>query len=319
MCSTLGARISEVFGSAKKHVVIVAPFIKKDPLERVLKKLTGDLQITCVTRWLPEDIASGICDLDVLAIVQGRDGGRLLIHPHLHAKYYRGDSRCLIGSANLTRRGLGWNVPPNLELLTELSYDSAGLRSWEESLISTAIPATEELRDRIANEAQRLGVGGLLIQTPELGLEQEEEEDSGCWVPTCPLPAIIWDVYSKRDSSNMVLPATREAAVSDLRSLGPPAGLSKFLFEAYVAGIIRQMPLVRAIDDRAERGLSDTEGRRLLGDVVGESSTFGPEDTWEILKAWFTHFLKETYRVETREDFPSQRSTTSRLGKLKLS
>ena len=304
MCSTPGARISHVLGGVPgEDVVIVAPFIKTAPLERVLSELSGGLcQITCVTRWLPEDIASGVCDLDILAIFQMRDG-RLLIHPHLHAKYYRGDTRCLIGSANLTRRGLGWNVPPNLELVAELSYDSAGLRSWEESLISSAIPATEELRDRIADEAEKLGVGGRPIQTPELGFEQEMEEDSIYWVPTCPLPEIIWDVYSKGDSSDTVLRTTHEAAVGDLRALGPPAGLSKSLFQAYVAGIIRQMPLVKTIDERAVKGLSDTDGQGLLHEVLGESSTFGPEETWGILKSWFIHFLGETYRVETREDF----------------
>lgn len=67
----------------------------------------------CVTRWLPEDIASSVCDLDILDDVMGVSGGRLLVHPHLHGKYYSNGRDSLVGSANLKVRGLGWHNPSN--------------------------------------------------------------------------------------------------------------------------------------------------------------------------------------------------------------
>ena len=258
----LGGEVSEVVSGAKEDVVIVAPYIKAVPLDRVLSQLMDHVtSVTCVTRWLPEDIASGVCDLDVLTIVNAKKGGRLLVHPQLHAKYYRGDDRCLIGSANLTARGLGWMAPANVELLIELPSSFPGLRDWEATLIDSAVLATSELHDQISREADRIREQTERAGIPEVEDDQGSGQASAYWVPRCSVPDRLWDVYSKNESSNAMLITTIEAALDDLEALRPPPGLSKTLFHAYVAGIMKQMPLIVTIDNRASRGLSDTDAQ----------------------------------------------------------
>lgn len=145
-----GDGIFELVKTANDQVVIAAPYIKSPTLPRLLDAVPETVsECICVTRWLPEDIASGVCDIEIFDDIAGVRGGRLLVHPHLHAKYYSNGRDSLVGSANLTARGLGWHTPSNVELLVALPAKFAGLADWEHALLSSAVQATEELRDRI--------------------------------------------------------------------------------------------------------------------------------------------------------------------------
>ena len=102
----------ELIRTANDRVVIAAPYIKSPTLRRLLNAVPETVsECICVTRWLPEDIASGVCDLEILDDIAGARGGRLLVHPHLHAKYYSNGRQTLVGSANLTARGLARHTP----------------------------------------------------------------------------------------------------------------------------------------------------------------------------------------------------------------
>src|SRR5947199_2775416 len=121
MAGVHGDKLLELCPSASETLVIAAPFIKDTVLARVLDVLPSTVRrVTCITRWFPEEIAAGVSDLEIFDRLAAYQNARLLLHPHLHAKLYRADHRCLVGSANLTNRALGWSSPPNLELLVEL-------------------------------------------------------------------------------------------------------------------------------------------------------------------------------------------------------
>ena len=148
-----GAKIRTVMANALHDVIVVAPYIKKGTLSLLFESLRGGAdRVICVTRWLPQDIASGVCDLEILDVMTAIPNGMLLLQPQLHAKYYRGDDRCLVGSANLTHRGLGWTTPSNKELLLEIPRDYPGLQEWELHLLSSSIPASPDIREQIAQK-----------------------------------------------------------------------------------------------------------------------------------------------------------------------
>ena len=79
-----------------------------------------------------------------------------MVHPHLHAKFYSNGRKTLVGSANLTSRGLGWRAPSNVELLVALPADFPGLADWESALLNSAVEATEQLREQIRVQAEQL-------------------------------------------------------------------------------------------------------------------------------------------------------------------
>lgn len=294
-----GDGLLELVRTATDRFVVVAPYIKSQTLRTIISALPESIaSFVCVTRWLPEDIAAGVCDIEIFEDVATAKGGTLYVHPHLHAKYYASGTNCLVGSANLTGRGLGWHTPPNVELLVRLPADFSGLRQWEAELFASAIPATNELRDRLREEAARLSE-----ITSYSRLHEVEDSDTirHLWVPSCPLPERLWWVYLGRGEDRMVSSAFN-AAKGDLSALRPPQGLTQELFEAYVAGILRQMPLIRQIDRLSSSGLTDAQAQEYLAGQIPASGDISYEQAWRILKLWLVHFLPSSYRVETGQE-----------------
>jgi len=294
--------VLDIMRTASGSVLIAAPYIKSHALRKLIAALPDAVSgLTCITRWLPEDIAAGVCDIEILENVTDRPGGKLLVHPHLHAKYYRSGDRCLVGSANLTGRGLGWVTPANVELLVELPRDFPGLSEWEAALLASAVPATAELRDRIMQEAERLKQAGAVARVPEVDQDTDEETAVSKWIPSCPVPERLWNVYQGGGTDTMVSSA-REAAQHDLAALAPPHGLTQKLFEAYIAGILRQMPLMAEIDRLASSGLTDTQAHAFLTEKRETDSSYPTDQAWRVLKAWLIHFFPNTYRLETGQE-----------------
>ena len=299
-------QINDFFGRAQHSAVIVAPYIKTHALTRVLRVMSSDLQdLIVVTRWAPEDIVSGVCDLQIFEHVQNRNA-TLKIHPHLHAKYYRVDGHCLVGSANLTGRGFGWSWPANIELFVELTADHEGLIAWEKHLIRSCVTADEDIRDAIKAQVEEIKstnpevryteeLSSDDIDIPELELEN--------WTPSCPVPDRLWDVYCGRGKEAMVTTAY-EAAKRDLAVLAPPKGLAQPLFKRFLKGILRQMPLIHHLDQLTKQGLTDHEAIAVLRESASESRPhhLDPERAWKIIKDWFICFFPNEYRIETGQE-----------------
>ena len=94
------------------------------------------------------------------------------------------------------------------------------------------------------------------------------------------------------------------AAQDDLKALSPPQGLTQELFTAYIAGILRQMPLVAELDKLAVVGLTDTTAQAFLADHLGERGDDTNEyvQVWRTAKLWLTYFFPEVYRLETSQE-----------------
>lgn len=298
-----GDGILQLMPGATSRVVIAAPYIISPTIRRLLDAIPDTVsECTCITRWLPEDIASGVCDLEILDDLAQARGGRLLVHPHLHAKYYSNGAQSLVGSANLTARGLGWYTPSNVELLVALPPEFAGLAAWEQSLLNSAVEATAQLREQIRLQAEDLKQAGLPRHVPEVEDGAGEEEEPALWVPQCPTPDRLWQVYRGRGADTMVSSAL-EATQDDLVALSPPQGLTQDLFKAYVPGILKQMPLLVEIDKLASSGLTDTKAHEFLADRLGGTDQEVDYDgVWRVVKQWLVHFFPDTYRLETGQE-----------------
>ena len=172
-----GNAILKLMQNATSRVVIAAPYIKSATIRRLLKTIPDTVsECACITRWLPEDIVSGVCDLEIFDDVTQARGGRLWVHPHLHAKFYSNGRETLVGSPNLTSRGLGWHTPSNVELLVALPAEYPGLADWEFALLDSAVEATEQLREQIRVQAEQLKQTRPVHHPPEVEDETGEEE-----------------------------------------------------------------------------------------------------------------------------------------------
>src|SRR5690348_16210342 len=108
MSETPGDQLLVLLGSAEAEALICAPFVKLHALSRLLDVIDSAARIELFTRWRPEEVAAGVSDTSVLAVVEDR-GGSVWLHDQLHAKVFRADGQVLVGSANVTGKALGWS------------------------------------------------------------------------------------------------------------------------------------------------------------------------------------------------------------------
>jgi hypothetical protein len=84
--------------------------------------------------------------------------------------------------------------------------------------LASTIQATEQLREQIRLRADELNRSQPLHPAPEVGAEVETEEEAALWVPQCPAPERLWQVYRGRGGDTMVSSAF-EAAHEDLAAI----------------------------------------------------------------------------------------------------
>lgn len=272
-----------------------------------MTEVSSGVAVTCVTRWRPEEVAAGVSDLEVFDELQGRDESTLLLLPRLHGKYYRGDERCLVGSANLTERALGWSESPNIELLLEESSADPGVAQFERFVIESACEATGEIKMLVAAAAAQLQThfeqhGQLALSREPLESDQHDEENEPLetagtieiltWLPALRQPQDLYMAYQgQREQLAM---ASRRAATSDLAVIDPAPGLPHECFETAVGIALLQMPLIAEID----RVLVEPQRFGALRDLIASRTGASKSEAsfmWQTTMRWLLHFLPSRY------------------------
>jgi len=271
----IGAQFLQLFQGAPSRVVLVAPFIKTGALQRILEQFDHSIaHVDCVTRWHPADIADGVCDLEILEMLQALPNASLWVRRDLHAKYFRADGQCLVGSANLTGKAFGWRLPGNLELMVELPATFVGLEDWERSLLASCLPATRDLRDRIAAEAQELLA--ITPSRPSPDVEADHHPDES-WMPLCSRPDLLFGV-------------------------SPPPNLPEPLFNLHVANALRQLTVIREVMDATAKGIPDRHALEIIVPYHDAEQDVSINDAWRILKDWIMHFFPGEFRIEADQE-----------------
>lgn len=286
---TAGEQLSALVATATQEVVLVAPFIKRWALDRVLADLPSGVALRCLTRWLPPEVASGVSDVEVLDVVSGRRGS-LWLRADLHAKYFRIDDRAIVGSANLTGKALGWSASPNLELVLDVPVTDQ-LTEFEEVAFADATMATAELQAEVAELALvfRSFVSVTEDRPTELPPEREHE-----WCPVTRSPGRLYEVYAS--DTRRVTAAGAAQAQADLEWLAFPPGLDRASFNRAVAVALLQAPLIQRIDAFVSEPRRFGEVRRFLADHLHVDNA-DAEAMWQTTMRWLQVFLPDRYEI----------------------
>lgn len=291
----LGEHLLEACSTARRRLMLCAPFVKATVLERILDVTVASVDIELFTRWRPDEVAAGVSDTAVLGIAASRDG-RVFLCDRVHAKFVRFDDRVLIGSANLTATALGWTRLPNLELLMEVPNETPQLLELEDRLRSESIVATAEL----AEEIER--IAALLPQIAAVPIEVEGETGGSAgpdrWHPLLRQPHDLYVAYS--DGPQRLSRASAVAAATDLAVLELPAGLARPPFEALVASRLIQTPCIQSIDALLVVPQRFGAIRDHLIEQLGLDRE-AADVAWQTIMRWMLEFLPERYerRVST--------------------
>jgi len=297
-----GSQLEELCSQAYNEVILVAPFIKASALARLLSQITHEAELRCATRWRPEEVIAGVSDLEVWALLEERPHASLWLRPDLHAKYYRADQKCLVGSANLTSTALGWINQLNLELLVPLPANNAQLVDFEKELFAGSVQVDQAIFDQM-----QLAVQSLKEQYPkpnylepsrELNPQEDAQETiaTAAWLPTLRNPEDLYLAYSGRLEE--LSTASREAALLDLLAFPIPPDLPKSAFQVYVGSLLLQKPIIRHVDlllSTPQRFGAVTD---LLSSLAcNQTSNFDAGRAWQTLMRWLRYFLPNRYTL----------------------
>lgn len=299
MISTLqlqGDKLLLAASKAEKSIFLVAPFIKTEALLKILNAITDDISITIVTRWIPLEIAQGVCDLEIFDLVAARKRAKLCVQPLLHAKLYRFDDVVFVGSANISDKALGWTCPSNIELLISPTDTLNEFQIFEKDLLKSAIQVDKAYQDIIRQQVEDI--------KSKLDLDQfktTSKTKNSSWIPTCSAPDKLWNVYNNAvEAQHRIVESAFDAAVNDLKVLDVIPGLSEKQFRQHIAAVLDHIPLIQEIDKVSKDGITSESASSLIEKhTQGNQIAFTPADMWEILQAWLTYFFPERYRRET--------------------
>ena len=297
----IGDDLTQLLSDAQSEATLVAPFMKAKAVERLVQSLRPGVSISCITRWHPHEIKHGVSDLEVWDILEACRFSRLFLVPNLHAKFYRADHRCAVGSANLTDAALGWSARPNVEMLIFLDVDQA-LDDWERWLLSQATEVDESLVMFFKQAVDCLPNDDLVFteQVKESGYAQCEGLDGpnldlSRWLPLTRYPEQLYRVYLGRTEDLSV--GALESANQDLLALGVPKGLGLDGFAIAVAASLLQMPIVHEVDQFLIQPRSFGVMQSFLKALPQYPQHRDSTTDWQTMMRWLQHFLPQRFRV----------------------
>lgn len=282
LSAPLGDELLTLAQATHHELLIVAPYIKAAALQRVLAACPSGVDIKVVTRWRLDEIASGVSDLEVWPLLKELKA-ELWLHPSLHAKYYRGDDRVMVGSANLTAAGLGWRPDSNLEVLLEVTILQEKLVGFEPTLWASASEVDDALHQSFL-EALALFEPPPPLPPPHLPIVQFDD-----WRPQLRFPGDLFKLYAGQVEH--LTSAAKEAGAVDLKSLDPPALLDEKRFNAWIGLQLQLHPEMKAIDKAAGAPRRFGEMRALLRERQAED----PTRAWQTWVRWIEYFLPGRY------------------------
>lgn len=276
-----GDRIRDLFGRAANDVVIVAPFIKEEALRSLLTVVPESVAVCCVTRWRSREVAAGVSDPEIIYLLDARGNSELYLVDNLHAKLYIAGPDCLVGSANVTRTGLGEVEKHSIELLIEARVDDPVIEAVLGEIAVVQRRATEEMAKSV------MEIAGSLMEAD--GVVPAAATDS-VWFPRSVRAGDAYQVYSKpvrnfvKTSDRVVL---RDVARGNLQP-GLPSGD----FRREIRDLLKGMTIAeQVLKCQEDEMLTFADAKAYLDGLADEQ--FSPFDLWRAFVAWMVEFFPE--------------------------
>ena len=283
--------VKKIVENASIEILLVSPFINKKLLEVLLQSVSANVTVTLVTRFRILDLLGNFNDLSIFDFFRQQENMHLRLLHSLHAKYYRGDSNVILGSGNLTYKGLPPNGSGNTEVMLKLDSSTQGLREFEENLISQSIEPTDqmvnELRDQLNKLKETQQFDSLLIETAR----ENQIFKPAFWVPLCEMPNSLYEVYGNR-VSEIDIEIVNQAR-SDLSFLALPNGLDQDGFNSNVRIALQQTKVISLMlaDLRLNHRIDVSTCRAIVAKAFNGDSPADIDEIWKRYRQWLIVFF----------------------------
>lgn len=288
---TLESVLHNFVSEPADRLVLIAPFIKRAVMRRLLDHATAATTVDCYTRWEAAEVATGVSDPSIIDLA-GADS-RLRIHlvDRVHTKLYANQTDCLIGSANLTGAALGVTPRPNLEVLIRIPRSHQGVEKAISDVITASRPATQEDADNV----RRLAA---LLERAGIGIHTASADEQQLWYPKSLNPRNVFLLYNGAEVGMSV--QAKRAALEDIAGLGLPLGLDESQFQSYVAAILYDLPVLSGLKAMGSLNQLDLEGKLQMAGVEAPGDAAGSIARWILYADIDCRSEAESFRLVLR-------------------
>lgn len=145
--------LSKAAIAAESSIFICSAFVKADAFDQLASEVSPSCKNTLIARWQFRDLVGGVSDLNAYEIAVDRNWG-FYFNQDLHAKLYIFDEAAIVGSSNLTGKGLAGSPPTgNIELSTTFQVQN-DLREWCDHLLSVSTKVDSVLYSAIREDVE---------------------------------------------------------------------------------------------------------------------------------------------------------------------
>ncbi len=280
---TQGGRIRALFENIEADVSIIAPFIKVDALQLLLQALPVGAYLTCITRWLPREVAAGVSDPEILDVLEERGNFSLFLVERLHAKIYIAGNRCLAGSPNVTLAGMGeGGGAKNIEILVETKIDDPSIVATLREIEQEKRPATKAMVQTVLRLANSLSASKAVnLDAP--------------WFPSSRQAKQAYRFYTQPSDEDEYVGSADRILLADLARANLQPGLKEEEFRAAIRSLLETIPIAEIILNTTEDKIfthADTHHHfEELEELAG--GHFSANDLWLAFVEWMAYFFPD--------------------------
>lgn len=289
---TYGSTILEACKAAKDNVILVSPYVNAFALEKIISALSDEIYIKFISRYLPDDVKSGVCDIAALDLLRERGNCKIYLNPMLHAKIYIFDNVAFSGSANLTGKGLGLSAKSNIEIMTQSSANEPAIKRICRFLLANSVELSENYYSEIKKIFTERALKSIDVQ----------EQNSHVWIPTSKKPLSLWDVYVGTPPQS-ILGSSVKACERDIQLMELPSKIpDKDIFYCAVKSIFANSLFFKLIQEKiADLALHDKDAIEWISSL-DTTEIDSPEDSWQATKEWIRTFFPNNYIIEAESE-----------------
>lgn len=142
--------LQNIIPNCEKEINLITGFCKSSTLTYLDSLIPSNVKKKLLVRFLPSDIVSGATDKEIYSYCK-TNGWNLFVDFSIHAKTFVFDkTKCILGSANVTNKGLGIAEDSNKEAAVCFDLDEESYKKIT-TLYADAIKMTDDLYNEIIN------------------------------------------------------------------------------------------------------------------------------------------------------------------------
>lgn len=244
----IGITCRDFISNSKDEVHIFCPFIQVDSLAKIISKLPNKLSI--VTSWRTPDLLSGISQLDLYPFCKSINA-YLYINQRIHLKVICRDYKdALVGSANITERGLGFSLTSNHECMVHFDQINLEQRVYLMEILQHSVLVNDGIYKEFYDELTKLKKI-YVEQKIYPNIDVENLPDRNFLISALPMSKsaqVLFDYYAnpKLSDKNEI---DYSCAAHDLALYQIPPGLSQEDFYSCLKESFFKQPFIKALRD----------------------------------------------------------------------